>query len=68
MTPVRHIVDVLEKISGCDITDLDRPVSGPMKFCCDMTTMHRLIDWQPRYSVEAGVTDTYERMKAWSTR
>jgi nucleoside-diphosphate-sugar epimerase len=68
MTPVRHIVDVLERISGGEITDLNRPVQGPMKFRCDMTTVQRLIDWRPSYSVEAGVTDTYERMKAWQAR
>lgn len=65
MTPVRRIVDVLEQISGCEITDLHKPVSGPMKFRCDMTTLHGLIDWRPRYSVEEGVRNTYERMKAW---
>jgi len=68
MTPVRHIVDVLERISGCPIADLNRPVTGPMRFRCDMTTVNRLIDWRPAFSVEAGVTDTYERMKAWSGR
>ena len=65
MTSVRRIVDILEEISGCPITDLDQPVSGPMEFRCDMTTMNKLIDWKPRYSTEEGVRRTYEVIKSW---
>ncbi|MDQ3254289.1 MAG: hypothetical protein M3R15_10355, partial [Acidobacteriota bacterium] len=64
-TPVRRIVDILQEMSGCSITDLDQPVQGPMKFQCDMTTIERLIEWRPRYTVEEGVRRTYELMKAW---
>lgn len=65
MTPVKTIVDVLQELSGCPITDLDQPVDGPMQFRCDMTTLNRLIDWRPCYSTAAGVRRTYELMKAW---
>lgn len=65
MTSVREIVDVLEEISGCPITDLGRPVQGPMKFRCDMSTIEKSIDWRPRYSIEEGVRRTYELMKSW---
>jgi len=67
-TPVRRIVDILQEISGCSMTDLDQPVQGPMKFQCDMTTIEQLIAWRPRYSVEEGVRRTFELMKAWEKR
>lgn len=65
MTSVREIVDTLQELSGCPITDLGQPVSGPMQFQCDMTTLRRLIDWEPRYSIREGVARTFELMKAW---
>jgi nucleoside-diphosphate-sugar epimerase len=65
MTSVRRIVDLLREISGCPIVDLDRPVEGPMRFRCDVSTLQRLIDWRPRYSIEDGVRRTYERMASW---
>ncbi|MDQ3061846.1 MAG: NAD(P)-dependent oxidoreductase, partial [Acidobacteriota bacterium] len=64
-TAVGEIVNTLLEISGCPVTDLDQPVSGPMKFRCDMTTINRLIDWSPRYSTREGVRRTYELMKSW---
>lgn len=65
VTPVRKIVGILEEISSCPITDLDQSVQGPMKFQCDMSTIKKLIDWTPRYSIEEGVRRTYELPKTW---
>jgi nucleoside-diphosphate-sugar epimerase len=64
MMSVRKVVDILERISGCSIHDLDQEVSGPMRFRCDMSTLHRLIDWEPQYSIEEGVRRTYEFARA----
>ncbi len=64
MTPVRRIVELLQEWTGCPIRDLDRAVAGPMKFCCDRTTLNRLIDFHPR-RIEDGLRQTYERMKGW---
>ena len=67
-TSVAEVVNTLREISGCPITDKDQPVSGPMRFQCDMTTINRLIDWKPRYTTEAGVRRTFELMKAWKEK
>src|SRR5262245_851163 len=48
MTSIARVKEVLEQVSGGVIEVLDKPVSGPMKFQCDMTTINRLIDWTPR--------------------
>lgn len=67
-TSVREVVDTLREISGCPITDLDQPVSGPMRFQCDMTTLNKLIDWKPQYTTEEGVRRTFELMKSWKEK
>jgi nucleoside-diphosphate-sugar epimerase len=64
MTSIARIVDLLSEIAGCPITDLRQPVGGPMRFRCDMRTVHKLIDWTPRYSIEEGLRRTYEVMKS----
>jgi UDP-glucose 4-epimerase len=65
MTSIERVKDILEQVSGNVIEVLDKPVQGPMKFQCDMTTVNRLIDWTPRYSIEAGVQMTFEAMKSY---
>jgi nucleoside-diphosphate-sugar epimerase len=65
MTSVRRVVEILEEISGRQITDLGLDVSGPMRFQCDMTTMNRLVQWRPRFSIEEGIRRTWDRMKTW---
>jgi nucleoside-diphosphate-sugar epimerase len=65
MTPVGRVVDVLAEVSGGTIIDRDIPVSGPMRFQCDMTTIHRLIAWRPRITAEEGVRQTYEKMRSY---
>jgi NAD-dependent epimerase/dehydratase family protein len=64
MTSVARIVDLLSEIGGCPIVDLGLPVGGPLRFRCDMRTIHTLIDWTPRYSIEEGLRRTYEVMKS----
>lgn len=65
ITPIADVVQWLREESGCPIEVLDKPVQGPMRFQCDMTTLRRLIDWTPRYSAEQGVRRTFQQMKAW---
>lgn len=65
MNSVRDVVDHLTEISGCPISVLDKPVPGPMEFRCDMTTVESLVDWRPRYSLQDGVSRTYDLMKSW---
>lgn len=60
MTPVRHVIDLLAEISGCPISSREQPVSGPLEFRADLTTLRKLVDWRPRVSVEEGVRRTFE--------
>jgi nucleoside-diphosphate-sugar epimerase len=65
MTPVGHVVSLLEELSGCPIDVQDVPVEGFMEFRCDMTTLERIVDWRPRISIEDGVRDTFETMRSY---
>ena len=65
MTPVARVKEILEAVSGGRIEVMDVPVTGPPEFQCDMTTVNRLIDWKPRYTVDEGVRVTYETMKSY---
>jgi nucleoside-diphosphate-sugar epimerase len=66
MTPVRAVVEILERLSGCKILDRGRAVEGPSRFRSDTTTLERLIGWSPRFSIEEGVERTYDLMAAWA--
>lgn len=64
-TLVGDVLDILGEVSGGEIIDLDQHVNGPMRFYCDMTTLRRVIDWEPQVSVREGTRMTYEQMKRW---
>lgn len=63
MTSVGHVVDVLQAVSGCPITSQERPVSGPMQFVCDLTTLQAAIDWRPEVTIDDGVRRCWEFAK-----
>jgi nucleoside-diphosphate-sugar epimerase len=65
MTPVATIANHLQAMSGCPIVDRDIPVSGPMRFACDLTRLRSVVDWSARHTIESGLRDTYEAMRAY---
>jgi len=69
MTSVGRIVEVMRAVSGCPIEVLDHPVPGPMQFVCDMRTLQRCIDWEPKVTIEEGVRRVYEMTRhGWNDR
>ena len=60
---VARIVDIIEELSGKKIKNLDKPVSGPMNFICDISLVKNLTGWKPRYSIEEGLRETYGAMR-----
>jgi len=65
MTSTGRVREILQEVSGGTIDVLDKPVQGPIRFQCDMTTITRLIDWTPRHGIEEGIRRTYETMKSY---
>ena len=64
MTTVAEVVDILREVSGMEIVSLDKPVSGPQQFRADISTLQRVIDWEPRISIREGIRRTWEFEKA----
>jgi UDP-glucuronate decarboxylase len=63
---IGHIAETLEKLSGKKITDLQKEVSGPMNFRCDISLVHKLTGWKPKHTIEEGLRLTYKRMEKWA--
>lgn len=66
MTRVRTIVELIQELSGCEIEDQDHAVTGPMRLQCDTSTLKGIVDWNPRFSIREGVSQTYSVMKSWT--
>lgn len=64
MTTVAEVIDIMREVSGMPITSLDKPVSGPQQFQADISTLQRIIDWEPRISIREGIRRTWEFEKA----
>lgn len=60
---VGELCDILQTLSGIEISDKELKVSGHMEFCQDISLLNKLTGWEPRYSLEEGVTKTYTSMK-----
>lgn len=63
---VGRIAKIIETLSGKKIKDLGKPVSGPMNFVCDISLVKRLTGWEPKYSIEKGLKETYKIMKGYA--
>lgn len=63
---VGRIAEILEELSGKKIIDLQKEVSGPMNFLCDISLANKLTGWAPKHTIEEGLRLTYERMKEWA--
>ena len=63
MNSIRNIATEVEKLSGKKIRSLDKQVSGPMELAVDISLTKKLIDWEPKFTLQEGLKKTYELMK-----
>ncbi len=63
---IGRIAEILEDISGKKVNDLGKDVPGPMNVQCDIGLVSKLTGWEPKHTIDQGVSLTYERMKAWA--
>ena len=59
---IGELSDHLEKLSSIKIEDQNIPVPGHMEYYNDMSLVKSLIDWEPRYSLEEGLSKTWSLM------
>lgn len=65
MNSVERLVNIVEDLSGIKIECLNKDVTGPMKFCTDISLVNKLTGWKPKHSLEDGLKETYETMKSY---
>lgn len=63
---VEELCAYLEDLSGISISNQDIPVSGHMEFCQDISLIKSIIDWEPKFSLEKGLTKTFSEMKLYA--
>jgi len=60
---VGDITDIISKLSGKEVQSLNIPVCGVMEFKTDIRLLEKLTGWKSKYSIEEGITRTYNVMK-----
>jgi len=63
---VEELCACLEDLSGISISNQDIPVSGHMIFCQDISLIKSIIDWEPKFNLEKGLTKTFSEMKLYA--
>ena len=63
MNSIKNITSEVEKLSGKKISSLDKPVSGPMELTVNTSLTKKLIDWEPKFTLQEGLKKTFEIMK-----
>jgi nucleoside-diphosphate-sugar epimerase len=63
MNSILEMVEILEKITGIRIDRLNGEATGHMKFQANISLLKSIIDWEPEYSLEQGLAETYQKME-----
>jgi len=66
MSSVGDVCNILSNLSGCEIKDLDKEVSGHYEYCHDLSLVKSLTNWAPEYSLKKGLEKTYKTMGRWN--
>ena len=63
MNSINEICRIIENLSGKKIISENKKVSGPEKFITDITKLKEITGWKPKFTLEEGLTKTYNIMK-----
>ena len=63
MNSIKNITKIIEKLSGKKIISENKNVSGPLEFITDISKIKKITGWSPKYSLEEGITKTFNIMK-----
>ena len=63
MNSIKNITKIIEKLSGKKIISENKNVSGPLEFITDISKIKKITGWSPKYSLEEGLTKTFNIMK-----
>jgi nucleoside-diphosphate-sugar epimerase len=63
MSSIEDITNIIEDISGKEISSQNKKVTGVMEFVSDISLLKRLTGWEPKHSLREGFEKTYNTMK-----
>ena len=63
MSSIEDITNIIEVISGKEISSQNKKVTGVMEFVSDISLLKRLTGWEPKHSLKEGFEKTYKKMK-----
>ena len=66
MSSIKDMCNIISNLSKKKIISENKKVSGPMKFVTDISKIKKIIDWEPKYDIQAGLKKTYEIMKTYN--
>jgi nucleoside-diphosphate-sugar epimerase len=58
--PVGEVVGIVAGLSGAEVKDLNKEVSGQKKLVCDISRISRELGWRPKTSLKEGLEKTYD--------
>lgn len=61
---IKEIINIIKDISGKDIIDQNKKVTGPMKFTTDISLLKKITKWEPKFDIKEGLRKTYLVMKS----
>ena len=53
----------ISKNLNVPISSLEKPVNGPLNFYCDVEKTKKVLEWEPKTSLEEGMKNTVEYIK-----
>ena len=60
MTSVNKVIEIIEDITNYIIHDKNIKVSGPMKYCANISLLKKITKWKPKIKFEDGLKTTFE--------
>ena len=60
---VREIIQEISDQLGVEYKSLERPMTGPIDFYCDISKIQKMFNWNPEVNLKHGIVNTIEYIK-----
>ena len=62
---IKKICSIIEKVTKVEIRDLNKKVSGPMKYYHDIRLIKKISGWKPIINIENGIEMSWKQILDW---
>ena len=63
MTSVNEVTEIIEEITNYKIHDKNIKVTGPMKFCTNISLLKKITKWKPKINLRDGLQDVWSKIR-----